>query len=63
MSVSGDEIARLARQILRRRNLRTDFLDASSLSTEGTVIDDYAETAGATRQHASDVNHEQRSGP
>jgi len=36
---------------------RTDFLDASSLSTEGTVIDDYAETAGATRQHAADVNH------
>jgi NAD(P)-dependent dehydrogenase (short-subunit alcohol dehydrogenase family) len=42
---------------------RTDFLDASSLSTEGKVIDDYAETAGATRQHASDVNHEQPGDP
>ncbi len=42
---------------------RTDFLDASSLSTEGTVIDDYAETAGATRRHASDVNHEQPGDP
>jgi NAD(P)-dependent dehydrogenase (short-subunit alcohol dehydrogenase family) len=41
---------------------RTDFLDASSLSTEGTVIDDYAETAGTTRQHATDVNHAQRPG-
>jgi hypothetical protein len=28
---------------------RTDFLDASSRSTEGTVTDDYADTAGATR--------------
>jgi len=42
---------------------RTDFLDASSLSTEGTVIDDYAETAGATRQHAADVNHAQPGDP
>jgi NAD(P)-dependent dehydrogenase (short-subunit alcohol dehydrogenase family) len=42
---------------------RTDFLDASSLSTQGTVIDDYAETAGATRQHATDVNHAQPGDP
>jgi len=42
---------------------RTDFLDASSLSTEGTVIDDYADTAGATRQHATDVNHNQPGDP
>ncbi|MFL6086669.1 MAG: oxidoreductase [Mycobacterium sp.] len=42
---------------------RTDFLDASSLSTEGTVIDDYAETAGATRRHATDVNHAQPGDP
>jgi NAD(P)-dependent dehydrogenase (short-subunit alcohol dehydrogenase family) len=42
---------------------RTDFLDASSLSTESTVIDDYAETAGATRQHALDVNHAQPGDP
>jgi NAD(P)-dependent dehydrogenase (short-subunit alcohol dehydrogenase family) len=42
---------------------RTDFLDASSLSTEGTVIDDYADTAGATRRHATDVNHAQPGDP
>jgi len=42
---------------------RTDFLDASSLSTEGTIIGDYAETAGATRQHATDVNHAQPGDP
>jgi hypothetical protein len=42
---------------------RTDFLDVSSLSTESTVIDDYAETAGATRQHALDVNHAQPGDP
>ena len=42
---------------------RTDFLDASSLSTEGTVIDDCAETAGATRQHATDINHAQPGDP
>lgn len=42
---------------------RTDFLDASSLSTEAGVIDDYAQTAGATRQHATDVNHAQPGDP
>jgi NAD(P)-dependent dehydrogenase (short-subunit alcohol dehydrogenase family) len=42
---------------------RTDFLDASSLETESAVIDDYAATAGATRQHATDVNHEQPGDP
>ncbi len=46
-----------------RGYFRTDFLDASSLSTEGIVIDDYAETAGATRQHATDVNHAQPGDP
>jgi NAD(P)-dependent dehydrogenase (short-subunit alcohol dehydrogenase family) len=38
---------------------RTDFLDASSLDTETAVIDDYAETAGATRRRARDANHPQ----
>jgi NAD(P)-dependent dehydrogenase (short-subunit alcohol dehydrogenase family) len=42
---------------------RTDFLDGSSLSTESTVIGDYSETAGATRQHAMDVNHAQPGDP
>ena len=42
---------------------RTDFLDASSLHTEATIIDDYAETAGATRTTATDVNHAQPGDP
>ncbi len=42
---------------------RTDFLDASSLHTEFNEIDDYAETAGAVRQHATDVNHAQPGDP
>ena len=42
---------------------RTDFLDASSLGTEETVIADYEATAGATRAHAEDVNHEQPGDP
>jgi NAD(P)-dependent dehydrogenase (short-subunit alcohol dehydrogenase family) len=42
---------------------RTDFLDASSLHTESSVIDDYADTVGATRQHAADVNHGQLGDP
>ena len=42
---------------------RTDFLGASSLSTEGTVSDDYAETAGDIRQHAADVNQAQPGDP
>jgi NAD(P)-dependent dehydrogenase (short-subunit alcohol dehydrogenase family) len=35
----------------------------SSLSIEGRVIDDYADTAGATRQHVTDVNHAQPGDP
>ena len=42
---------------------RTDFLDASSLETEANIIDDYAETSGATRAHATDVNHAQPGDP
>jgi NAD(P)-dependent dehydrogenase (short-subunit alcohol dehydrogenase family) len=42
---------------------RTDFLDASSLSTETTIIDDYTATAGATRAHAQGVNHAQPGDP
>ncbi|AWS45184.1 oxidoreductase [Streptosporangium sp. 'caverna'] len=42
---------------------RTDFLDASSLRTEGLVIDDYDQTAGATRRRAVDVNHAQPGDP
>lgn len=42
---------------------RTDFLDASSLHTEAAVIEDYAETAGATRTRAANVNHAQPGDP
>ncbi len=42
---------------------RTDFLDASSLGTEETVIADYDSTAGAVRGHAVDVNHAQPGDP
>ncbi|WP_426245823.1 oxidoreductase [Nocardioides sp. LHG3406-4] len=42
---------------------RTDFLDSSSLHTEETVIQDYAETAGATRERAGQVNHAQPGDP
>jgi len=42
---------------------RTDFLDASSLGTEETVIADYESTAGAVRARAVDVNHEQPGDP
>ncbi|MFL6114728.1 MAG: oxidoreductase [Catenulispora sp.] len=42
---------------------RTDFLDASGLSTVTTIIDDYAATAGATVAYARDVNHGQLGDP
>jgi NAD(P)-dependent dehydrogenase (short-subunit alcohol dehydrogenase family) len=42
---------------------RTDFLDASSLDTEETIIADYDATAGAMRAHAADVNHAQPGDP
>jgi NAD(P)-dependent dehydrogenase (short-subunit alcohol dehydrogenase family) len=42
---------------------RTDFLDASSLGTEETVIADYESTVGEVRAHAADVNHAQPGDP
>lgn len=42
---------------------RTDFLDASSLSSTGILIDDYADTVGAMRQHAAAANHQQPGDP
>ncbi|UXY20386.1 oxidoreductase [Streptomyces cynarae] len=42
---------------------RTDFLDATSLHTEGQVISDYAETAGAVRQAVPGLNHAQPGDP
>lgn len=42
---------------------RTDFLDATSLGTEETIIEDYAATAGAVRARAADINHSQPGDP
>ncbi|MDX1200635.1 SDR family NAD(P)-dependent oxidoreductase [Sinorhizobium medicae] len=42
---------------------RTDFLDPSSLSSSGNRIRDYDETAGAVREHASSLNHNQPGDP
>jgi NADP-dependent 3-hydroxy acid dehydrogenase YdfG len=42
---------------------RTDFLDATSLHVEGTVIDDYASTAGAVRGMVPGLNHAQPGDP
>jgi len=42
---------------------RTDFLDGTSLSVSPTQIADYAATAGATRAHAADANHNQPGDP
>ena len=43
--------------------LRTDFLDGTSLARAGQVIDDYAQTAGASRVWAQDTNHGQAGDP
>ena len=42
---------------------RTDFLDASSLAVSPAQIEDYAETAGATRARAAEVSHNQPGDP
>ncbi|WP_233835988.1 oxidoreductase [Paraburkholderia sp. ZP32-5] len=42
---------------------RTDFLDASSLLVAPDVIDDYAETSGAVRHKATQLNHNQPGDP
>ncbi|TDR89257.1 oxidoreductase [Enterovirga rhinocerotis] len=42
---------------------RTDFLDARSLSVSGNRIEDYAETAGAVREHAAGLSHRQPGDP
>lgn len=42
---------------------RTDFLDDRSLSRTASVIDDYAQTVGATRERAGEVNHAQPGDP
>ena len=42
---------------------RTDFLNSNSLSTSAPRIEDYAETAGATRARAASLNHRQPGDP
>lgn len=42
---------------------RTDFLDATSLTTSPAVIDDYAATAGMVRQVAAGLSHNQHGDP
>jgi NAD(P)-dependent dehydrogenase (short-subunit alcohol dehydrogenase family) len=42
---------------------RTDFLDASSLSSTATQIEDYAATVGAMRAFSADANHRQPGDP
>ena len=42
---------------------RTDFLNANSLSTSAPRIEDYADTAGATRSRAAALNHRQPGDP
>jgi NAD(P)-dependent dehydrogenase (short-subunit alcohol dehydrogenase family) len=42
---------------------RTDFLDSSSLSVSPTRIADYDGTAGATRNRAASLNHDQPGDP
>jgi len=42
---------------------RTDFLDSSSLSVSPKRIADYEATAGATRERAAGLNHEQPGDP
>ena len=42
---------------------RTDFLDSTSLSVSPVQIDDYAATAGAVRQKATQINHAQPGDP
>ncbi|HKX26428.1 MAG TPA: oxidoreductase [Blastocatellia bacterium] len=42
---------------------RTDFLDSQSLMVSPIRIDDYTETAGATREKAKSVNHNQPGDP
>lgn len=42
---------------------RTDFLDATSLTVAGTIIDDYDATSGNVRRIASGLNHQQPGDP
>lgn len=60
-----DELADLgvAVTVVEPGYFRTDFLDDRSLRTEGTVIEDYASTAGAVREVVPGLNHAQPGDP
>jgi NAD(P)-dependent dehydrogenase (short-subunit alcohol dehydrogenase family) len=49
--------------VIEPGSFRTDFLDASSVEHSPVRIDDYATTAGATRERAQEVNHTQPGDP
>jgi NAD(P)-dependent dehydrogenase (short-subunit alcohol dehydrogenase family) len=49
--------------VIEPGGFRTDFLDSSSLQIEPTVIADYSESAGATRETIVTYNHVQRGDP
>ena len=49
--------------IVEPGGFRTDFLDDSSLHTEQPTINDYHQSAGATRDHVLAANHTQRGDP
>lgn len=49
--------------IVEPGGFRTDFLDGSSLHTEPATIDDYRQSAGATRDFVPTVNHGQPGDP
>jgi NAD(P)-dependent dehydrogenase (short-subunit alcohol dehydrogenase family) len=61
----GHEVAPLGIRVIAIEpgGFRTNFLDASSLSTAHEVIDDYAETAGKTREWAEKSNYAQAGDP
>jgi len=49
--------------IVEPGGFRTDFLDESSLHTEPATIDDYRQSAGATRERLASANHRQPGDP
>ena len=61
----GYELAPLGIQVtaIEPGGFRTNFLDDSSLVTAQACIEDYAGTAGATRQWAKQANHAQAGDP
>jgi len=61
----ADELAPLGIKatIVEPGYFRTDFLDARSLSVSDMRIADYAQTAGAVREHAAGLSHRQPGDP